>query len=491
MPTKLLSITRGPKILYKPQPKQILFHESEAEETLYGGAAGGGKSHSILWDAYMNCFQHSNLRVVMFRRTYPELEKSLIFKSRMYFDETMGKYNESKKRWTIYSADGKQSWIEFAHCKDESDVFNYQSAEYDILYFDELTHFTEFQYLYLKTRVRTTRDDGFKPKIKAATNPGNIGHGWVRKRWKLSDRTNYFKEWHPEPTEEEPIPGSRVFIPARLDDNKILMDADPNYINRLRSLPEQQRKQLLDGDWEVFSGQAFTEWCPDIHIIKKFEIPKHWERWTAIDFGFSKPFACLWFAMDPCTRRFYCYRELYGAQIRDVLQAKRIMAMSHMSDGTPEKVSFNVADPSIWAKRGNGLSTAEVYALNGLNVIPGANDRVIGKMRVHDYLSIAQDGKPWLQVFDNCVNLIRTLPELILDVNNTEDVNTKQEDHAYDALRYFLMTRPSVKSTDTNDDYDYTKDPVSRNEWINMKKMFIRQQNEQVYKASNLNKVEC
>ena len=491
MQTKLLSITVGPNILYKPQPKQALFHESEAEEILYGGAAGGGKSHSILWDAYMNCFKHSGLRVVMFRRTYPELEKSLIFKSRMYFSEGMGKYNESKKRWIIYCEDGGQSWIEFAHCKDESDVFNYQSAEYDIEYFDELTHFTEFQYLYLKTRVRTTRTDGFKPKIKAATNPGNIGHGWVRKRWKLSDKTNYFKVWNPDPTEDEPNPGSRVFIPARLDDNQILMNADPNYINRLKSLPEQQRKQLLDGDWEVFSGQAFTEWDPKIHVIKPFDIPKHWERWSAVDFGFSKPFAGLWFAMDPCSRRMYCYRELYGAQIRDVLQAKRMVAMSRMSDGIPEKINFNVADPSIWANRGNGLSTAEVYAINGYNVIPGNNDRIMGKMRVHDYLSMASDGKPWLQIFNNCVNLIRTLPELILDTNNTEDVNTKQEDHAYDALRYFLMTRPSMK-TDTIDEYNgISTDPASRSEWMNLKRLFLKEQNSRICNANNFNKVDC
>lgn len=467
------SITRGTKILYKPQPKQLLLHNAEAEEVLYGGAAGGGKSHALLWDAYVKCYNNPGIRAIMFRRTYPELEKSLIFRSRGFFSKDMGEYTESKKRWLIQSKDPSQpSYIEFGHCKDENDVFTYQSAEYELIYFDELTHFTEFQYLYLKSRLRTTKR--FKCQMISATNPGNIGHAWVCKRWRLHEPDSYNKMWKPQSTEEELNPGTRHFIPASVYDNKVLMDLDPAYISRLESLPVQERKQLLYGDWTIFAGQGFPEWSNG-HLTKSFNIPTWWSRWVSIDFGYTAPLAVYWHAQDPNSKRVYTYRELYATKVKDIEQAILILNMSLYPDGTKEKISYVVADPSIWNKHGGGISVAEVYAQNGLVCIPGNNDRIQGKIRLHSYLADAPDGKPWWIIFsDKCPNLVRTFPSLVLDRTRMEDINTKQEDHAYDSCRYFFMSLPSANVYVTGDEKIFTKDPTSIREWQSVKKMFIK-----------------
>jgi hypothetical protein len=476
-------------VLYQPQAKQILLHQSSAEETLYGGAAGGGKSFCMLWDAYTYCVHNPGARTIMFRRTYPELEKSLIFVAKAIFTQEMGKYNETKKRWEIFTPAGKNSYIEFGHCKDEGDVYDYQSAEYDAMYFDELTHFTEFQYLYLKTRLRSSK--GFRVKVVAATNPGNIGHGWVRRRWRLFDKNLWYKMWRPIANEDEPRPATRMFIQALLTDNRKLIENDPSYENRLKSLPANQKKQLLYGDWDIFSGQAFPEWNPNRHVIKRFDIPDKWDRWVSIDFGFAKPFSAHWYTQDPDTKHTYIYREFYSAGVRDVIQAQRVVAMSTMPNGIRESISYNIADPSIWAQKGSGMSIAEVYSTNGLNCLPACNDRIQGKMRVHDYLADAPDGKPWLQIFDNCINMIRTLPELVLDEHNTEDVNTKQEDHAYDDLRYFLMSRQAHGSYGMNESEKYQGiDRASQDEWERVKKMFLKREDANRAIGSSINEIQ-
>jgi len=466
----------GKKVLYRAQEKQAKLHQSRSEETLYGGAAGGGKTESLIWDAYSFAFNNPGIKILYLRRTYPELEKSVIFRTKMAWFKEMGKYNDSKKRWEIYTPSGISSWLEFGHCKNEDDVFQYQSAEYEGIYIDELTHFSEFQYLYLKTRLRTAKN--VKVRMRCATNPGNIGHAWVRRRWNLKDRSGWGKPFKAPATDEEPNPAERLFIPAVIYDNKILMQNDPTYIDRLRNMPANERKQLLEGDWESFGGQAFPEFN-ECHKCAPFEIPKEWDRWASIDFGFSSPMSCHWHTQDPATKRIYTYRELYGSGMRDVIQAQKILMASVYSDGSPERLNYVVADPHIWDKKGNGTCIADVYATNGLVCIKANNERVPGKLRVHDYLSMADDGKPWWVIFNNCTHLIRTLPELILDPNNGEDINTRGEDHAYDDCRYFFMSKPSPKPMTTYRDVRPGIDPASRDEHERIKKMFLRLQNKE------------
>lgn len=433
-----LSLRREEKEIYAPYPQQLLFHEANkyAFETLYGGAAGGGKSFGMLMDAYMTCVKNPGVHVYMFRRTYPQLEKSLILLSRAIFTSTMGRYLEKTRTWRLYTS-GAPSFIHFAHCKHESDVYDYHSAQFDALYVDELTHFTEFQYTYLLTRVRPNVP-GVKTFVKCSANPGGIGHGWVRRRWRLWDLAIHYRVYRPDREGDELVaPASRCFVPAKVTDNKFILDNDPDYIERLKASPF--RRQLLDGDWSIFSGQAFPEFLLAAHTMHSFPIPPSWERWISIDYGYTRPFSAHWHARDPRNGRIYTYRELYGAGIKEVDQARRVIGMS-VYDGQPEKIQSTIADPSVFAKRGGNSSIAEVWQSNGMYCERGNNERKAGKARVHSYLSKAPDGKPWWIIFnDRCPNLCRTLPELVLDEHDTEDVDTSQEDHAYDDCRYFLM----------------------------------------------------
>lgn len=468
-----LSLKKSGKDAYVPYPQQLLFHKSHerAFETLYGGAAGGGKSFGMLWDAYMHCVRHPGVHTILFRRTFPQLEKSLIFKSRTLFDSTMGHYSIKEKMWTIYTA-GAPSYMHFGHCKNESDVYNYHSMQFDAEYFDELTHWTEFQYTYLLTRLRPNVE-GVTPHVKASANPGGIGHGWVRRRWRLWDKDIAFRVYKPDAEGEEiQAPPSRVFVPALVTDNYFIMKNDPGYVERLKSSP--YRRQLLEGDWSVFSGQAFPEFARGLHTCKSFPIPDTWERWISIDYGYSRPCAIYWHARDPQVGRIYTYKELYGAGIKEVDQARRTVGMSVSADGKPERILATIADPSVFSPRGGGSSIAEVYQSGGLYVERGNRERKSGKARVHSYLSMAPDGKPWWVIFgDKCPNLARTLPELVLDEHDNEDVDTTQEDHAYDSCRYFFMhIRPPKTSGGANE--APLLDQASAQEWDWYKKYCLK-----------------
>lgn len=419
-------------IPYKPQPRQQRFHTCPAEEILYGGAAGGGKSEAMLWDGFANAMRYPGCHIIMFRRTFPDLERSLILRSREIYP--LGQYNEAKKRWTFPNG----STIEFAYMKKESDVFNYQGAEYDFIYWDELTHFTWTQYKYMVSRLRGTNPN-IRRQIKAATNPGGVGHAWVKERF--IDIGDPEKIHYPEPTADEPKPGPRTFIPATIHDNQALVKNDPDYLRRLENLPEALRKQLLYGDWDSFDGMAFSEWNREIHVCKPFTIPREWRRFRAIDYGRTNPFCCLWFAID-YEGDLWVYKELYKAGLNASDQAKEIVDMSKDED-----IRYTILDTACWIKNQHGESIAETYEKNGVYCEQAEKDRINGKNRVHEWLKVYTDseGKKFsrVHIFENCKNLIRTLPALPLDPRRPEDIDTDAEDHPYDAFRYGVMSRPN------------------------------------------------
>lgn len=426
---------------YTAQPKQLSFHFSEADETLYGGAAGGGKSAAILWDAIEFCLAHEKVRCAIFRRTYPELEKSIIFEFLKQVNSKLYRYSKQEHR-VIFKQTG--SVLEFNHCQYEQDVYKFQSAEYDRLYFDELTHFTLFIYSYLLSRLRTTRAD-IKPQVKSGSNPGNVGHLWVNNRFIAGAKVNTLIN---RVDEETGVEFTTMFIPAKVSDNKYIMENDPSYVGRLLRLPEDERKALLNGDWNAFKGQFFKEWNPKYHVRQAFDIPDGWKRYRCLDWGYRNPSACLWLAVDP-DGRVYVYRELYQAGLTDGELASKILDLSGN-----ENISYTVADPSLWSvtQYEKGESIAMRLMENGIEVIKGDNSRISGANVVRAYLellSIRRGSRSFKQstlvFFSNCQHCIATIPALIFDKNNSEDVDTNGDDHGYDALRYGLMSRPMPK----------------------------------------------
>ena len=423
---------------------QKQFMDADADEVLFGGAAGGGKSYGQLADALVFALRYPKSRQLILRRTFGELEHSIIFTSLQFYPAKAAKYRAAAHTWEFLNG----SLIEFGYCAAEKDVLRYQGAEYDTIRFDELTHFTEDQYTYLISRIRGV--NAYPKQIKSSTNPGGIGHSWVKRRF-IDGHTPGKKFLDAE------TGNTRVFIPSFVQDNVFLMRADQNYQRRLLQLPEAERKALLYGQWDIFDGQVFTEWrnAPEeydtrrwSHVIRPFPIPREWRRFRTFDFGYAKPFAVSWYAVDQDGRA-YNYRELYGCTgepdtgVRWTAAriAEKIREIEEKEEEGCTITGF--ADPAIWNSTGSEEgSIAEMMEKKGVYFEKGKNDRLAGKMQVHYRLAFDDEGLPMLYIFENCKNMIRTLPQLRYDSVNPEDVDTRQEDHLYDALKYFLMSNP-------------------------------------------------
>lgn len=407
-----------------PSERQIEFFKANARHVAYGGARGGGKSWAMRRKFVLLAMRYAGLRLLLLRRTLAEArnnhELPLAAELSGYVD-----YRVSTHEFIFPNG----SRIVIGYCDDEKDVFQYQGQEYDVIGFEEATQFTPFQMQYLSTSNRSTRTD-FSPRMYYTCNPGGVGHDYIKRLF--IDRVY---------TEVED-PDDYVFIPARVYDNKVLMEADPNYIKLLKALPDHLRKAYLDGDWDVMEGQYFEEFSRSKHVVEPFEIPKDWRRFRAMDWGYNDPTACLWFAVSP-DKHLYVYRELYKNKMLASDAAAKIRTMSAF-----ENISYTVASPDMWQNRGakdvmGGQSVAETFALCGVPLIKADNARIVGWQRLRENLADADDGTPTLQIFNTCTNLIRTLPALLYDDHDHEDVSDSCEDHAPEALRYGVMSRPS------------------------------------------------
>ena len=406
--------------------KQNDFIKAAANEVLFGGAAGGGKSYGQIVDAFLYALKYPRSKQLILRRTYVELEKSLIRVSRDVYPQEISKYNDAKHTYTF--ANG--SLIDFGYCQNSSDVYQYQSAEYDVIRFDELTHFTDDMYLYLISRCRGAND--YPKQIKSTSNPGNIGHSWVKKR---------FVDVGPWGKTHNIGNGTRLFIPAKIQDNNFLMAKDPQYLMRLENLPDRERNALLYGDWDIFDGQYFTEFDRAIHVISPCFIPPDWRRYRTIDYGLDM-LACYWIAVD-FAGHCYVYRELYESNLIVSAAATRIAEM------TIEDIHATFAPPDLWnPNRDTGKSTAEKFLDCGIKLNRASNERVAGWLNVREWLKIykGEQGETTadLRIFNNCTNLIRCIGEIQVDEKNPNDCATEPHEltHAPDALRYFLAGRP-------------------------------------------------
>lgn len=411
--------------------KQEQFINSIAFETLFGGAAGGGKSYGQLIDAMLFALQYPKSKQIIFRRTFADLEKSLIRVSLELYPKEIASYNSSKHTWRFKNG----SIVDFGYIDNEKDVYQYQSAEYDIIRFDELTHFTEYMYVYMISRCRGA--NSYPKGLKSSTNPGGVGHSWVKERFIDIGEPNKLHEFKD---------GSRIFIPSFVQDNLFLLQSDPDYVKRLDNLPEKERKALKYGDWDIFDGQFFTEFNRDIHVCTPFEIPRDWKIYRTRDYGLDMC-ATYWIAMD-YRMNIYIFKELYQSNLIVSEAAKRINEM------TNENITIDYAPPDLWNRnKDTGKSTSDIFAENGQYLTKADNNRVTGWLAVHEWLKVIDDEQGQktsrLHIFSNCINLIRTLPALQIDEKNPNDVANEPHEltHAPDALRYFctMWQTPMVK----------------------------------------------
>ena len=416
--------------------KQKEFIETDAFEVLFGGAAGGGKSRGELIDALLYALKYPKSKQIIFRRTYPELFQSIIRASLEFYPREVCEYKESKRYWLFKNG----SIIDFGYCQYEQDVYAYQSAEYDVIRFDELTHWTEFMYTYLFSRCRGTNN--YPKHIKSATNPGGIGHSWVKARFIDIGEPNVVHTIKLENGKTT----TRIFIPSLVQDNIFMMKNDPEYIDRLENLPEKEKEALLYGNWDIFDGQFFSEFDRKIHVCKPFTIPKDWKIYRTRDYGLDMC-ACYWIAMDYHMNA-YIYKELYEPNLIVSEAARKINEM------TDEKITIDYAPPDLWNRnKDTGKSTADIFAENGQFLSKADNNRVTGWLAVHEWLKVFTDEQEQLNthlsIFSNCTNLIRTLPAVQFDEKNPNDVATDPHEltHAPDALRYFctMWNMPAIK----------------------------------------------
>ena len=440
---------------YKPTEKQALFHESTADEVLYGGAAGGGKSYAICWDAFLRCMKYPGTHAYLFRRTYPELEKTLINTMLEIVPPKIGRYISGLHDMRFING----SVAHFCHLSDEGEgLLKYQGAEIHWLYFDELTHFTKAMYDYLRTRLRANRKLGIVPCVRSASNPGGPGHSWVKERF--VDATDVGKRVSSLQVRSDVL-GRTVtrrieYIPATVRDNPHITQ---DYIIELEQKPRALREALLLGKWDAFEGQAFPEFTNDAehyvdglwtHVIDPFDIPAHWPRYVSFDHGFTRPFSFGVWAVDE-DGRIYRYKELYGCvpgeANKGVMKSPSEIGLMLADLLEPEfkegKHVHGVADPAIW-DRSRGMSVEEQIRIvfSGVTFQKGDNTRLPGKMQIHERLKFDEEGRPMMYVFNTCRDFIRTIPALAYDARKVEDIDTAGEDHIYDETRYFLMSRP-------------------------------------------------
>jgi len=448
LPAAVADLVEDSEVVFQPNPgPQEEFLSAGERDVLYGGAAGGGKSFALLADPLRYCHNPNN-RGLLLRRTLDELTE-LIDKSRQLYPKAFpgAKFRESKSTWHFPS--GATIW--FTYLDKDKDVTRFQGQAFNWIGIDEITQYpTPYVWDYLRSRLRST-DPELQQHLymRCTANPGGVGGWWVKKMY--IDGTPENKAYpafdldtgkpfvwpHNHEKAGQPL-FYRKFVPARLTDNPHLM-ADGQYESMLRSLPEVERKRLLEGDWDVAEGAAFPEFSRTKHVVEPYEMPTNWPRIRMADYGYAAPSCVLWGAID-WDNNIWIYREIYEKHLTAEQLADRILEAEQL-DPVPH---YTVLDSSCWNKTGFGPSIAEVMMRSGVRWTPSDRNRIQGKMEIHRRLADNPYTKePRLRFFSTCQHIIKQVAGIPLSKTNSEDVDTKAEDHAYDALRYGMMTRMS------------------------------------------------
>ena len=462
------SVPKEKSIIFEPNPgPQTEFLAAPEREVLFGGAAGGGKSMGLLADP-LRYFANPNFNGLILRRTNDEL-RELIWKSRELYPLAYpgAKWQEKKSQWVFPS--GARLWL--TYLEREEDVLRYQGQAFSYIGFDELTqHNSPFAWNYMRSRLRTT-DPELPVYMRATTNPGGPGHQWVKRMFiDPSPYNTAFTATDIDSGEALKYPVGhekegqalfyRRFIPAKLKDNPHLYN-EGTYEANLLSLPEMQRRQLLEGDWAIAEGAAFTEFRMNSHVVEPFEIPSEWRKFRSCDYGYSSYSACHWFAIDPAFETLIVYRELYLTK-----HTGRDLAKAILRSERGELIDYGVLDSSCWHNRGQiGPSIAEEMIAEGCRWRPSdrtAGARVAGKNRFHELLKIDEDtGRPGIVFFQNCRQIIADLPVIPSDPKGGDDIDARyKSDHSYDSVRYGIMSRPRAFSP-----FDFGGKGVPQQKW--------------------------
>ena len=454
------------------EEKQGIAWLSEATELLFGGAAGGGKSYYLRLSAIRWCMEIPGIQVYLFRRTLPDLRDNHL-RGPTSFQIMLEEFTKSgyvKFRTVENEFEwGNSSILHLCYCDSENDVEKYRGAEIHVLLMDELTHFSEYQYRFLRSRVRVAGlkiPEQYKkrvPRIECASNPGSIGHAWVKRTF-ITPKPP-LEIWKAGPSEGGM---QRQFIPARLTDNPHLTRDDPDYADRLRGLgADVLVKAMLDGDWNLVAGQAFEKLNRDVHGIEPFDIPKDWLRFGSFDWGSARPFSYgMWAISDgeevEGGRRYprgamIRYDEWYGwnGKPNEGLRMEaREVALEILKRENEVPMAYRIADSSMWQVN-SGPSIAEQFNRVRCYLRPapkGPGSRHNGYVEVRQRIAGNEDG-PMLYAFTSChAGFWRTMPDLVLDDSkygiNSEQIETDQEDHTSDEVMYACVSRPWMRHVD-------------------------------------------
>lgn len=448
----------------KPNPKQQLMLKATEKFVGFGGARGGGKSWAVRTKANLLCFAHPGITCMIVRKTYPELTQNHIVPLKEMLrcghsdpSERLATYNDKDKEMRFPNG----SRILFRYCDTEKDVDRFQGLEFDVLFMDEATHFSEEQYKKISVCVRGVND--FPKRVYLTCNPGGQGHGWVKR---LFIDKRYEKGENPK---------DYVFIKSLVTDNKALLEKDPEYLSFLEALPPKTRKAWLEGDFNILDGQFFEEFTDDeehykdrkwTHVIEPFDIPDSWTIYRSYDYGYAKPFSCGWWAVD-YDGVIYRILELYGCtrtpdegvKWSASKQFQEIARIEREHPYLKGKQIIGVADPAIWNDNGF-ISIADEAAKHGVYFTKGDNNRINGWQQVHYRMAFDDNGYPMMYVFKNCTSFIRTIPLLLYSATKPEDVDTAMEDHIADETRYFCMMHP-MKPIKTAVNREIGDDPLN------------------------------
>lgn len=413
-------------VLPAPQPKQKEFMSAKSRFVGFGGARGGGKSFAVRLKACGLGLRYNGIKMLLVRRTYPELLENHI---KPLIMQTAGwaRYRDSDKTLTFVTG----STLKFGYCDTDADVLQYQGQEYDVVFMDEATQFTEYQFSWIKATVRGVND--FPKRMYLTCNPGGVGHGWVKRLFVDRDYT------------ADERPEDYTFIQSRVYDNGALLKSDPDYVRMLETLPDDLRRAWLDGEWDLFAGQYFSEWRRDRHIIDGVpEIPEHWTRVIAMDYGLDM-LAVVWAAFGEDGRGIV-YKEFCAPDLPVAEAAAEICTRCTPEERDRDGKLYVIAPPDLWSRaKDTGKSIAELFREHGVNFRKADNNRQNGWMNLKQWLRPDDtDGIPGLRFAAACTECVRCIPLLQYAKGNSLDCSTEPHDitHAPDAVRYLIQSRP-------------------------------------------------